>query len=123
MSNLEHLIENGLCLLDEGKPYREWREIMQQDRNWDGNENITLDNLWEICQYVIYTWDADKEFPLLTEQEPIEPVDDGHGSLICGNQGYECGCVGRYDLTTKVVEKYCNFCPECGRKVKWDEIN
>lgn len=57
---------------------------------------------------------------LLKEQEPIEPVDDGHGSLICGNQGYGCGCVGRYDLTTKVVEKYCNFCPECGRKVKWD---
>lgn len=57
---------------------------------------------------------------LLKEQEPIEPVDDGHGSLICGNQGYECGCVGRYDLTTKVVEKYCNFCPECGRKVKWE---
>lgn len=57
---------------------------------------------------------------LLKEQEPIEPVDDGHGSLICGNQGYECGCVGRYDLTTKVVEKYCNFCPECGKKVKWD---
>lgn len=56
----------------------------------------------------------------LKEQEPIEPVDDGHGSLICGNQGYECGCVGRYDLTTKVVEKYCNFCPECGRKVKWE---
>lgn len=52
--------------------------------------------------------------------EPIEPVDDGHGSLICGNQGYECGCVGRYDLTTKVVEKYCNFCPECGREVKWE---
>lgn len=57
---------------------------------------------------------------LLKEQEPIEPVDDGHGSLICGNQGYECGCVGRYDLTTKVVEKYCNFCPECGRRVKWE---
>jgi hypothetical protein len=57
---------------------------------------------------------------LLKEQEPIEPVDDGHGSLICGNQGYECGCVGRYDITTKVVEKYCNFCPECGRKVKWE---
>jgi len=57
---------------------------------------------------------------ILKEQEPIEPVDDGHGSLICGNQGYECGCVGRYNLTTKVVEKYCNFCPECGRKVKWE---
>jgi len=61
MSNLEHLIENGLCRLDEGKSYREWREIMQEDCNWKGNENITIDNLWEICQYVIYTWDSDKE--------------------------------------------------------------
>lgn len=61
----------------------------------------------------------DKNYKRLKEQEPIEPVDDGHGSLICGNQGFGCGCVGRYDLTTKVVEKYCNFCPECGRKVKW----
>ncbi len=61
MSNLEHLIENGLCRLDEGKSYKEWREIMQQDCNWKGNENITLDNLWEICQYVIFTWDSDKE--------------------------------------------------------------
>lgn len=61
MSDLEHLIENGLCFLDEGKSYREWRELMQQDRNWYGNENITLDNLWEICQYVIFTWDSNKE--------------------------------------------------------------
>lgn len=58
---------------------------------------------------------------LLKEQEPIEPVDDGHGSLICGNQGFGCGCVGSYNLRTKVVDKFCNFCPECGRKVKWDE--
>ena len=60
MSNLEHLIENGLCRLDEGKSYREWREIMQEDVNWEGNENITLDNLWEICQYVIYTWQEER---------------------------------------------------------------
>ena len=56
MSNLEHLIENGLCRLQEGISYRKWREIMQQDANWENNENITIDNLWEICQYVIYTW-------------------------------------------------------------------
>ena len=62
MSNLEHLIENGLCHLSEGKSYREWHELMQQDCNWNGNENITLDNLWEICQYVIFTWDAEKTF-------------------------------------------------------------
>lgn len=60
MSNLEHLIENGLSRLDEGKTYREWREIMQQDCNWEGNENITIDNLWEICQYVIFTWDSER---------------------------------------------------------------
>ena len=59
MSNLEHLIENGLLLLDEGKSCSEWKEIMQQDCNWTGNENITIDNLWEICQYVIFTWDTD----------------------------------------------------------------
>ena len=54
MSNLEHLIENGLCRLQESKSYAEWREIMQQDVNWDGNEElyITIDTLWEICQYV-----------------------------------------------------------------------
>lgn len=62
MSNLEHLIENGLCRLREGKSYRDWREIMQQDCNWEGNENITIDNLWEICQYVIFTWDSERTF-------------------------------------------------------------
>ena len=62
MSNLEHLVENGLSRLDEGKSYREWREIMQQDINWEGNENITLDNLWEICQYVIFTWYSNRTY-------------------------------------------------------------
>lgn len=56
MSNLEHLIENGLCLLEEGKLCGEWYKLMRKDCNWEGNENITLDNLWEICQYVIFTW-------------------------------------------------------------------
>lgn len=59
MSNLEHLIENSLFCLKEGASYEEWRETMQQDWNWEGNENITIDNLWEISQYVIYTWDCD----------------------------------------------------------------
>ena len=62
MSNLEHLIENGLCLLSEGKSYKDWRGIMQEDCNWEGNENITIDNLWEICQYVIFTWNSERIF-------------------------------------------------------------
>ena len=63
MSNLKHLIENGLCLIQEGKSYREWCGIMQQDVYWDenGEEMLTVDILWEICQYVIYTWDSEKE--------------------------------------------------------------
>lgn len=57
MSNLEHLVENGLYLLKKGKTYEEWHEIMKDDVNWQGNENITLDNLWTVCQYVVFAWD------------------------------------------------------------------
>jgi len=56
LSNLEHLIENGLCCLEKGVSKEEWEEQMHDDCNWKGNENITIKNLWEICQYVIYTW-------------------------------------------------------------------
>ena len=52
---------------------------------------------------------------------PIEPVKDGNGCLICGNQDYGCGVVGRYDVDTEeVTEKYSDYCLFCGRKVKWE---
>ena len=54
MSNLEHLIENGLCNIEDD--YHTWRSKMQEDCNWEGNENITIDQLWEICQYVCYVY-------------------------------------------------------------------
>jgi len=56
MSNLEHLVENGLSLIEHGTKYEEWREKMDEDINWIGNENITINDLWEICQYVYYCW-------------------------------------------------------------------
>ena len=59
MSNLEHLIENGLVRLKNKVPYNEWVREMQSDCNRAGNENITMDNLWTICQYVIYTWEQE----------------------------------------------------------------
>ena len=34
MSCLEHLFENGLCRLAEGRSYKEWRDIMLEDVNW-----------------------------------------------------------------------------------------
>ena len=58
MSNLEHLIENGLVRLEKATSRDEWVKAMIDDPNWQGNNNITLDNLWEICQYVIYTYCA-----------------------------------------------------------------
>lgn len=57
MSNLEHLVENGLDRLMNDFPSREeWIQTMRDDPNWAGNENITIDQLWEICQYVICTY-------------------------------------------------------------------
>lgn len=55
MSNLEHLIENGIYAI-ENLEFDEWEKHMSQDLNWEGNEHITLDNLWTICQYVVYTY-------------------------------------------------------------------
>lgn len=56
MSCLEHLLENGLCRLAEGRSYKEWRDIMLEDSNWQYVDRITMDDLWTICQYVIYTY-------------------------------------------------------------------
>ena len=61
MSNLEHLFENGLCRLAEGRSYKEWRDIMLEDVNWLYVNRITIDDLWTMCQYVIYTWDQTRQ--------------------------------------------------------------
>lgn len=58
---------------------------------------------------------------LLRETLPITPAKDGNGCLICGNQDFGCGVVGRYDVETgKVTEKYSDYCAFCGRRVKWE---
>ena len=31
-------------------------EYMQKDANWLGNEYISMDELWTICQYIVYTY-------------------------------------------------------------------
>ena len=56
MSNLEHLIENGLCRLKETENYGEWNKQMYEDPNWKPYIGITIDDLWVVCQYVQYTW-------------------------------------------------------------------
>lgn len=56
MSNLEYLVENGLNALEHYGNYSEWHEYIKKDANWQGNEHISIDDLWMICQYVVYTY-------------------------------------------------------------------
>lgn len=52
MSNLEHLVENGLYTLKKCDDYDGWLKQMRKDPNWEGIERLTIDDLWEICQYI-----------------------------------------------------------------------
>ena len=55
---------------------------------------------------------------LLKEQEPVEPKLVGVNTWICG----ECGALlGWEEFTQSGLELVENrFCPECGRRVKWN---
>lgn len=55
MSNLEHLVENGIIVMEQ-LPASEWEECLLKDPNWEGVNSITIDDLWTICQYVVYTY-------------------------------------------------------------------
>ena len=57
MSNLEHLLENGLMRLSRDKlSYEEWIEETSKDCNWTPWVCININDLWEICQYIEYTY-------------------------------------------------------------------
>ena len=62
-------MENGLVALENGRNYNEWLEQMKEDINWDCCERLTIDDLWEICQYVFYVWTADRKTEPQTEYE------------------------------------------------------
>lgn len=55
MSNLEHLIENTLMALEDGRPYDDVISGIKMDINFPAC-NLTEQEVWEICQYVKYTW-------------------------------------------------------------------
>lgn len=52
MTCLEHLVENGLAAVKENN-HDGWMKIMREDHNLL-HTNITLEDLWTICQYVEY---------------------------------------------------------------------
>ena len=55
MSNLEHLIENTMQAIDEGLEVDEIKCRIKDDVNFK-NVNISVDDIWEICQYFRYTY-------------------------------------------------------------------
>lgn len=56
MTNIEHLIETSLVYLDDDKMnYDEWYEHIKDNWNWE-DTFITLEELWYITQYVVYTY-------------------------------------------------------------------
>lgn len=56
MSNLEHLIENTLVAMEDDKLSPEdIRKRIQNDDNFPAT-TLSVDDVWEICQYVKYTW-------------------------------------------------------------------
>lgn len=50
----------------------------------------------------------DDAITLLSEQEPVKPIIRGGFYLA------ECG------YCNEIISLYCVYCPNCGRKVKWD---
>lgn len=61
---------------------------------------------------------ASDALALLKEQETVPPEVDSEGTCSCGN----CGeTVGYFPVGFRTPEKLCKYCPECGRKVKWNE--
>ena len=59
MSNVEHLIENALVSMESNKDaYESFQQEMSKKYNRDMLEmvHITLDELWEIAQYIKYSY-------------------------------------------------------------------
>ena len=69
MSSLEHLIENTLVAMEDDTLCGEdIRERIRNDINLP-SISLSVDDVWEICQYVKYTWCRDLENKLNTQLE------------------------------------------------------
>lgn len=80
MGNLEHLIENTLVAMEDDKLCPE--DIRKRIRN-DVNlpyTALSVDDVWEICQYVKYTWCANMRCEVestdyLSKDEVLKAID------------------------------------------------
>lgn len=61
-------------------------------------------------------WAKEMTEELLKEQVPLEPY-ACEGDMMCGNG---CEIVGYIRESDGKIECLANYCPYCGRPVKWD---
>lgn len=72
MGSLEHLIENTLVAMeDDTLCGKDIREQIRNDINLP-NTSLSVDDVWEICQYVKYTWCRDLENKLNAQLEETQ---------------------------------------------------
>lgn len=85
---------------------RTWAEV---DRKYGGIKP-------ECCDHIV-KW-IDDALELLKEQEPVKPV-EAWNTYLCGNCNRNVYHEGRQGCLVLYEERY-TYCPNCGRKVKWD---
>lgn len=56
MTNAEHLIENALVTLSEGKDF-EYYISYDYNVTMAKQLNIKLEYIWQMANYVLYTWE------------------------------------------------------------------
>lgn len=89
-----------------GLTERHWFE----DEEPELTENQLEDILWEnnkIFERGYQKGFSDGKSALLLEQEPVKPI--SHADMMfCGNCRY-------------AIPRTVNYCPKCGKKVKWND--
>lgn len=68
---------------------------------------------------VVKIGEVKKVLELLKEQEPVKPSVDVD-TYVCPNCGHRLEHQGMLGDNVIFEERY-NFCPACGKAVKWDE--
>ena len=70
MSNLEHCFENAITATKDGKDYVTWlneeiargnMKVFYGELMIIGSSDIDVRHIWELAQYVVYTYDQYKE--------------------------------------------------------------
>lgn len=114
MTCLEHLVENGICLLEKHKVnHDEWCERMKKDVNWKGVDCLSVEDLWTICQYVVYTAMAYPDDDRWECNYINHRNDDGHHIADCSL----CGKVMQWYDDDDEDGGVPRFCWYCGAKI------